>query len=139
MYDGIQNDWVFEEINLSDYLGSSILARFKLITDSEVTRDGFYFDDLKFNSISNDPLNVQNIDFKNSFDIFPNPVADQLTIKTASRDYKTTVYSILGQEIMATRNASGTSYINFTELSEGIYFLRLENDRFNTTFKIIKQ
>ncbi|MEP0264242.1 T9SS type A sorting domain-containing protein, partial [Dokdonia sp.] len=48
LYDGTQSGFVLEEISLSDYLGEEILARFQLVTDDQVTRDGFYFDDLEF-------------------------------------------------------------------------------------------
>ena len=50
LYDGFQTSWVKEEINLSDYLGSSILVRFKIISDQYVQEDGFYFDDFQINT-----------------------------------------------------------------------------------------
>ncbi len=57
VYEGTQQSWVLEEINLSDYLGQQIRVRFQLRSDVEVTADGFYFDDFKvFYSVpSNNP------------------------------------------------------------------------------------
>ena len=52
LYDGFQTSWVKEEINLSDYLGMSILVRFKIIADQGVREDGFYFDDFQINIIT---------------------------------------------------------------------------------------
>ena len=54
LYDGTQSSFILEEISLSDYLGEEILARFQLVSDDQVTRDGFYFDDLEFLVINSD-------------------------------------------------------------------------------------
>ena len=47
VYEGVQSNWVLEEINLSDYIGQVIKVRFKLGSDNGTTGDGFYFDDFK--------------------------------------------------------------------------------------------
>ena len=49
LYDGFQTTWVKEEIDLSDYLGNSILVRFQIVSDQGVKEDGFYFDDFEIN------------------------------------------------------------------------------------------
>ena len=51
LYDGFQSNWVKEEINLSDYLGQNIMARFTIIADGGVREDGFYFDDFEINVV----------------------------------------------------------------------------------------
>jgi hypothetical protein len=45
-YDGRQDNWVEEKIDLSSYCGQNIMVRFRLITDSGVTEDGWYLDDV---------------------------------------------------------------------------------------------
>ncbi|NBW31019.1 MAG: PKD domain-containing protein, partial [Flavobacteriales bacterium] len=47
IYEGNQVNWVFEEINLSDYLGQQIKFRFQFQSDGGSVADGFYFDDFK--------------------------------------------------------------------------------------------
>ena len=47
IYEGNQPNWVFEEINLSDYLGQQIKFRFQFQSDGGSVADGFYFDDFK--------------------------------------------------------------------------------------------
>jgi hypothetical protein len=49
LYDGFQTTWVKEEIDLSDYLGSSILVRFQIVSDGGVREEGFFFDDFEIN------------------------------------------------------------------------------------------
>ena len=53
VYDGMQNSWVKEMIDLSDYLGEDILFRFQIVSDGWNTADGFYFDDLEVHAIYN--------------------------------------------------------------------------------------
>ncbi len=46
LYDGTQNNWVNEEINLSAYTANQVKLRFELKTDGSQTRDGWYVDDI---------------------------------------------------------------------------------------------
>ena len=70
--------------------------------------------------------------------LFPNPSSDYLNIKSkniVNQDYQ--IMDILGKPI-----GSGTmisNKINISLLKSGIYFLRLSDEKFSKTFKIIKQ
>lgn len=55
VYEGVQSNWVLEEINLSDYLGQQIKFRFVLKSDGGTNADGFYFDDFKIFYNENNP------------------------------------------------------------------------------------
>ena len=55
VYEGSSN-WIFEEINLSDYLGQLIRVRFILEADGGVTEDGFYFDDFSISYNDDNPI-----------------------------------------------------------------------------------
>jgi carboxypeptidase T len=46
IYDGIKSSWVKEEINLSQFGGQQIKIKFELRTDSYITKDGWYLDDI---------------------------------------------------------------------------------------------
>lgn len=139
LYDGNQTDWVQEVINLGDYLGETIIARFQLVTDGEVTRDGFYFDDLVFSIISGDPLNVTEEALENSFTLFPNPVSEKLTIRTSLGSYSTTIYNVLGQQMSPKVSYNGNTTLDYTGYAKGIYFIRLETETKSTVLKIVKK
>lgn len=47
VYDGNQQDWILEEIDLTVFSGSQIMIRFRLVSNLWVNADGFYFDDLE--------------------------------------------------------------------------------------------
>lgn len=65
VYEGSSN-WVFEEINLSDYLGQVIRVRFILEADGGVTEDGFYFDDFSISYNDASPPITPNANFNMS-------------------------------------------------------------------------
>ena len=137
LYDGTQNDWVLESIDLSDYLGESILVRFQFESDNGFRADGFYFDDLKIN-ILNENLGIQDTEIS-SFSIYPNPVQNYLNITTALNDYKVEVYTIQGQLISASSANNGSQTIDYSGYSSGLYLMKLTSESATQTFKIVKE
>jgi len=137
LYDGVQNDWVLETIELSDYIDQSILIRFRLFSDVSVNEDGFYFDDLQVNVLE-DNLDVNEF-IQNNFKIFPNPVEDQLNITSGLQSYEIKIYTLQGQIVYELKNNNHNTTIDYNEFASGIYFLELKSDQFTQSFKIIKQ
>lgn len=137
LYDGTQNTWVQEEIDLSDYIGTSILIRFKLISDGFISGDGFYFDDLQIKTIE-DNLSVTDVQL-NDIAIYPNPTNDLITINTTLEDYSINLYSIQGQLIYEDVKLSGTKTIGLSSFSKGVYLMTIHSENAQKTFKIIKQ
>ncbi|MFT6417324.1 MAG: hypothetical protein ACJARZ_002689 [Dokdonia sp.] len=138
VYDGVQSQWVKEEINLSDYLGQAILARFQLVSDNGNNRDGFYFDDLEFNVVLDPSLGVNDA-FAKAFSYYPNPVSDVLNISSSMINYETVVYNIQGQQISALTAQSGDSRLDYSAYASGIYFVQITAAGKTTTIKVIKQ
>lgn len=138
LYDGVQDEWVYEEINLSEYIGEVIMARFTLVSDGGVTRDGFYFDDLSFLLVTDESLQVDEIDLKAAFKLFPNPVKDILTVRTTLPSYSSIVYNVLGQEVLKPTKQQGNAFIDYSSLTAGIYFLELKTLENSAIFKIVK-
>jgi len=134
LYDGTQNDWVLEEIDLGDYLGETIIARFRLKSDGFQRRDGFYFDDLTFKVID-ETLGANGFE-TNVFTVFPNPVSDILTINTTIDEFTAEVYTIQGIKLFEAKNVTSIDYTGF---SSGIYFLKITSESASETIKIIKK
>ncbi|RQW08235.1 MAG: hypothetical protein EH225_00495, partial [Calditrichaeota bacterium] len=51
-YDGVQNEWVQESIDLQSYCGQNIMIRFRMKSDGYVTGDGWYVDDILIEKMS---------------------------------------------------------------------------------------
>lgn len=137
LYDGTQNDWVLEEISLTDYIGETIIARFQLRADNFQRRDGFYFDDLTFNILEPGVLTVN--DIKNEFGVYPNPVKNILNITTALTKYDVEIYTIQGQRISEVKNLNSSQQIDYSSFARGVYIMTLTSEGASTSFKIIKE
>ncbi len=138
LYDGAQTDWVLEEINLSDYLGETILVRFQFRSDGGLELDGFYFDDLTINIVDDGNLGADDVSEK-QFGIYPNPVKDLLNITTPLSNYAIEVYTLQGQLVANTKNNSGSMTFDYSGYASGIYLMKLTSENASQTFKIIKQ
>ena len=138
LYDGTQNDWVLEEIDLSDYLGESIIVRFQLKSDGEVTEDGFYFDDLKINTLNEGTLSTSDV-VASQFSVYPNPVDDILYITTPTANYAIEIYNLQGQLISNLPVSSGSQTLDYSKYASGIYLMKLTSEKTSKTFKIVKK
>jgi len=47
LYDGAQLNWVHETIDISDFIDQNVTVRFLLMSDSYITEDGWYVDNIK--------------------------------------------------------------------------------------------
>lgn len=138
LYDGIQADWIKEEVNLSDYLGKNIKVRFILVSDQNTEGDGFYFDDLKVNTINDESLSVVDSEHKTIY-IYPNPTSGKVFINFRDKDtYTIEVYTTLGQKILKTKANNHNYSINLSQYKQGIYFIKIFNTLKDISYKIIK-
>ena len=75
-----------------------------------------------------------------SLSVFPNPVKDQLTIKTELSIESVEIFNILGKQV---KSISGDSILNnrvdMTSLLDGMYFLNITAEGKKQTIKVIKQ
>jgi len=137
LYDGTQNNWVLEQIDLSDYLGEEITIRFKFESDGEVRADGFYFDDLTINVLDDGTLSNADV-LASQFSVYPNPVTNLLYITTPKNNYTLGIYNIQGQLIRTPSTYSGSQTINYSQFTKGIYLMKFTSNDQTKIFKIIK-
>lgn len=70
-----------------------------------------------------------------TFEIYPNPTSEYLNIKTQVNDYSFKVYNSLGQKMHIVKTQDN---LDISNLSNGIYFLEIENELSSSTKKFIK-
>jgi hypothetical protein len=144
LYDNFQTDWVFEEIDLDDYLGESdVRFKFHFIADGGVTEEGFYFDDFTLSTDADDSTegleDISNLDVL----IYPNPTSNQITvaIEQINEIAKLEVTNNLGQ-LITTQVPNGTNTkISTANLAEGVYFVNIisnKGDKLTKRFTVIK-
>ncbi len=84
-------------------------------------------------------LATDNFVFKDSFEIYPKPVENELTIKTQLSNFNIELFSILGKKIVVVENNENDTVIDVSHLQSGIYFMHLSKNEKSFTTKIIKK
>ncbi|HRY31411.1 MAG TPA: M14 family zinc carboxypeptidase [Bacteroidales bacterium] len=74
LYDGVQTDWVQEQISLQAFIGQQLKIRFTLISDGGVETDGFYFDDVEIAGLF--PAGISHQENGALLQFIPNPASD---------------------------------------------------------------
>lgn len=132
LYDGTQNNWVKEEINLSDYLGQTVKFRFQIVSDNFVNADGFYFDDMEVSVIEGSSQSVE----ENLISVsgYPNPASDVYYIDYDLQGLNASNYQVeftnhVGQivSVIPVSGTKGKMSINLTDFPAGMYYYHLTN------------
>jgi hypothetical protein len=133
VYDGQQSEWVKEEISLEQFCGSEINLRLILRSDSYVTGDGFYWDDMKVVVVDMTTdlgeLNQEDASVK----VYPNPARNVIYIDYGQIDksgLKLFIFNVDGRIILEEdlgRDGNSTR-IDISGFSSGLYFYRISGD-----------
>lgn len=138
IYDGLQDGWVKEEIDLTNYIGQNLLLRFYLSTDGGLQLDGFYFDDLLVRKIASTSTGVEKIMVDGELQIFPNPTHSKLTFKDGSGSIsEIKLFNNLGQEIIKPLILSSEMTLDLSNQPAGVYVARITKNGVTFTKKIV--
>ncbi|CAN5477760.1 hypothetical protein BH11BAC2_BH11BAC2_06090 [soil metagenome] len=132
VYDGFQNSWVFESINLDDYCGQSIKLRFRMFADGFGNFDGFYFDDLNIAVVT--PTGLQQINpLEENNSIYPNPASDKIVFTTSTDNvFKTLlIYAHTGQLKDKIEFTSELKQVDVESYADGLYTYQITDDKGN--------
>jgi hypothetical protein len=140
LYDGLQELFIKEEMDLNAYLGQQLLVKFVLTTDPGATLDGFYFDDFLVRKIASVSSEVNEIKTDNGIVIFPNPSTGSITLKNPGEiKYSIRVFNGLGQDVISNEvlePGTEAKVLHLEQLSSGIYFLELSGNGEKTVKKL---
>jgi len=73
-----------------------------------------------------------------SFEIFPNPASDKITIQAAKNIENITIYNMLGQEIISKNPSTSVANINVSTLQNGMYIVKSTTAGKTKTTRIVK-
>lgn len=77
-----------------------------------------------------------------SFTLFPNPVTDDVNIlvpEVKDSNSQLEIYTALGQKVSGYKLQQGLTTLNISELSQGVYFVKVVDGKRTQTKKIIKR
>lgn len=131
LYDGVQTDWILEDINLSDYLGEEVRFRFILVSDNFVQEDGYYFDDFEIlYDLESDASIETNEEL--SFSMFPNPASDEVKIAFDQfvNSGQLDIYDNMGQLVkrVTINTQTNTVIVSTHDLTQGVYHVSINQD-----------
>lgn len=126
LYDGFQTDWVYEEVDLSDYVGmSNVKFKFRIVADVWTSEDGFYFDDFEIFSDDAGSTGVgQYADL--GLSVYPNPASTFLYVELQDVDLvqQLEVYNETGELVLQMTPSEVKNIIHTSQWAEGIYFIK---------------
>ncbi len=87
-------------------------------------------------------VGIRETDFKGSFEIFPNPVKDQLNVRSGDEDFSGQIelWSVLGKMVysLGVKDAR-TINISMPGFRPGVYFLKIHGEKETAVFRILKE
>jgi len=133
VYDGFQNEWILEVIDLKDFLGGNFFAEFSLHSDLSVEYEGFFIDDIRIISFESGSSTK---DFKASGVVkaYPNPANELLyfdignNIMPQTATGSVSLFNLLGVRVHLTQFSSPEallSGIDIKNLAPGVYTYRI--------------
>ena len=129
VYEGVQSDWVIEEINLSEYLGQQIKVRFQFRSDGGVVEDGFYFDDFQV-AFTESAASLHENDLISL--VHPNPAHTAVTVHLTKNTSNglIQVFDYQGKCVLTHRleGQTSTPTLPIHTLKNGVYSIRMESD-----------
>ncbi len=144
LYDGLQNAWVKEEIDLSNYLGQNIKARFQLVSDQGVTEDGFYFDDFNISVIyGSNAIEELSTSHYHVSQNSPNPSTRNTAVYYQINNNTSNRFVLINQvgKVIKTEqllDKKGQLNINTNELAAVVYFYYITDGKTTSaTYKIL--
>jgi hypothetical protein len=126
-------DYTYRGVNLN----SGDLVVFSFI----VPFPGTYFTGFLYNNTCyfHSPSSINENKINPEFTIFPNPVIDKLNIRSSKPLFKVEIIDFTGKSVL-TENCNGLNEIqtDLTNLPEGIYLLRINNESTSVSSKFVK-
>lgn len=144
-YNGMQSNWIQKDYDLVNFLGEPyLLLRFRFYSDTYVTEDGMYIDDLMLNVETSISGLGKNTTESNGFSIFPNPFTSSTSIEIDCQEAGTILIDLFnarGEKVKTleqTGKAGSNQFIlHKGDLKAGIYFVVIESNNRRFTKKLI--
>lgn len=151
---GTYVQWKFDNINLPPSVPDTNIGH-GYITFRIKPKPGFaigdvipnfaeiYFDTnpaIVTNTFNTQFVALNNTDFAlNGLKYYPNPVQNNLTVSNIASIEKIEVQSILGQQIMSKKVNDLQASVDLSQVSKGIYLVKIFSDGQQKTIKVIKE
>ncbi len=136
----------FDDANNDGYVAFKIKTKPSLLTGNTFSNTASIYFDYNFPIVTNTAtttiatLAVQDFEFSNYFNVYPNPVAEVLNIGTKDNIAvkSINIYNAVGQLVLVVPNAQDVATIDVSSLTTGNYFVKINTDKGTSNTKFIK-
>ncbi|WP_431135468.1 T9SS type A sorting domain-containing protein [Psychroserpens mesophilus] len=90
-------------------------------------------------TLSDASLSTSSFENEKAFTYFPNPVKNELSLKSQNTIQNVSVFNMLGQEVLRATPNTLESNIDMNGLSQGAYFVQVTINNVTETVRILKQ
>ena len=91
-----------------------------------------------FRFINSTALGIEDVNPVSSFNFYPNPVNDMLTIKAQASIDSITIYNMLGQAVVRSTPNTTDSTVDMSALQAGAYFVQVSINNTLKTVRVVK-
>ena len=84
-------------------------------------------------------VGINDVNVSNSFEVYPNPAHETVTVSTTMNAQKVEVLNYLGQVIYSQSVSSNNFTLNVANYADGVYFIRISGNDGIATQKLIKK
>lgn len=89
---------------------------------------------------SGSSLGVKSVEIDGSITVYPNPVKDQVFVKSANDIVELNIFNLVGQKIYSQKNSARNPQVNVSGLAKGNYILQtIDKTGSSTSTKFIKE
>ncbi len=141
VYTGVTSDWVYEIVNLDDFIGKKLLLRWTFKSDNGLQLQGFNLDDILINKLVKPNVGVD-LTALSPFSLAPNPVSTTLLIQSSlvlDEKIRVSVWNTSGQRVLMEELASdsGGGYVlDVADLPVGLYFIEIATAQYSGVQKV---
>jgi Secretion system C-terminal sorting domain len=149
-FSGHSGDWVHSSMawytipfdKRTGFPPDTMRLRFNFVSDNiEQNREGWMIDQIRLYSIDLGYGIQEYLAGRSHSYFFPNPATDKITIETSgeTKEGNLSIVNIQGQELITRQLSENKTVIDISTLPNGVYFMRVTNDKTVEVGKIIKQ
>ena len=138
------NTWNSIDIPLADYTSQSLdmndLFQFKFV-DPDGSNGTIYLDNVYFYKAATASVSAKSF---NNLNVYPNPATNTLNVNIDAANTTISNYSLVNiqGQVVLSNEVNGSSIntrIDVSNISNGVYFLKLDTDKGNYTHRVIVQ
>ena len=129
-YTGIVDTWVDETITLPNPSATYQIS-FKALA---ANGNSVYVDDVRVGNYIDGLAESQEL----MVSVMPNPTNGKITVSTNLSNGNVAVFDMLGKQVMTDKIVDGIAEFDLSELTQGVYFIKISDESSVKTVKIVK-